>query len=174
MQETQGRMRPGIEGTPLLVGDSSRIQSIVQLIQKMSRGRWPVLVMGETGTGKEVVARSIHQANPVGPFVTIDCSSVVGSLMESELFGHVKGSFTGAVSTKTGLLELANGGTAFLDEIGELPLDLQCYKKRNFDRSDRTRRGALISASSPPPIAIWPGKWRRGPSGVTCSTASMS
>lgn len=117
---------PELEGgAPLLVGQSSRIQSIVQLIQKMARGRWPVLVMGETGTGKEVVARSIHHANPVGPFVTIDCSSVVGSLMESELFGHVKGSFTGAVSTKTGLLELANGGTAFLDEIGELPLDLQ-------------------------------------------------
>ena len=125
VSETQASTLPGFEGPPLLVGQSPRIQSIVQLIQKMARGRWPVLVMGETGTGKEVVARSIHYANPIGPFVTIDCSSVVASLMESELFGHVKGSFTGAVNHKVGLLELANGGTAFLDEIGELPLDLQ-------------------------------------------------
>lgn len=113
------------ENRPLLVGNSIRIQQIVGLIEKMGRGRWPVLVLGETGTGKEVVARSIYDANPVGPFITIDCSSVVGPLMESELFGHVKGSFTGAITSKTGLLELANGGTAFLDEIGELPLDLQ-------------------------------------------------
>ncbi len=114
-----------VDARPLLVGNSSRIQHIVQLIQKMSRGRWPVLILGETGTGKEVVARSIFNANPAGPFVTIDCSSMVGPLMESELFGHVKGSFTGAVANKAGLLELAHGGTAFLDEIGELPLDLQ-------------------------------------------------
>ncbi len=114
-----------IENRPMLVGNSSRMASIVQLIQKMARGRWPVLILGETGTGKEVVARSIHNANPVGPFVTVDCSSMVGPLMESELFGHVKGSFTGAVATKAGLLELAHTGTAFLDEIGELPLDLQ-------------------------------------------------
>ncbi len=113
------------EKRSLLVGNSLRLQNTVQLIDKMSRGRWPVLVLGETGTGKEVVARSIHNANPMGPFVTIDCSSMVGPLMESELFGHVKGSFTGAIANKTGLLELANGGTAFLDEIGELPLDLQ-------------------------------------------------
>jgi DNA-binding NtrC family response regulator len=114
-----------VETRPLLVGNSSRIQHIVQLIQRMARGRWPVLILGETGTGKEVVARSIYNANPAGPFVTIDCSAMVGPLMESELFGHVRGSFTGAVATKAGLLELADGGTAFLDEIGELPLDLQ-------------------------------------------------
>ena len=109
----------------VLVGNSLRMQQTGELIAKMARGRWPVLVLGETGTGKEVVARSIHNANPQGPFITIDCSSMVGPLMESELFGHVKGSFTGAISAKTGLLEMANGGTAFLDEIGELPLDLQ-------------------------------------------------
>lgn len=136
-----------IENRPLLVGNSSRIQQIVQLIHKMARGRWPVLILGETGTGKEVVARSIHSANPVGPFVTIDCSSVVSALMESELFGHTKGSFTGAVATKIGLLELANGGTAFLDEIGELPLDLQAKLLRVLQEkefrpvgSNQTRR----------------------------------
>src|ERR1017187_6329158 len=136
-----------MEKRPLLVGNSSRIQHIVQLIHKMARGRWAVLVLGETGTGKEVVARSIYNSNPAGPFVTIDCSSVVGPLMESELFGHVKGSFTGAVSSKMGLLELADGWTAFLDEIGELPLDLQAKPLRVLQEkefrpvgSNQTRR----------------------------------
>lgn len=108
-----------------LVGDSQRMRQVLGKIEKFGRTRWPVLIIGETGTGKEVVARAIHSVNLAGPFVTIDCSSLVGPLMESELFGHVKGSFTGAASTKLGLIEMANGGTAFLDEIGELPLDMQ-------------------------------------------------
>ena len=146
-----------MEPRPLLVGNSSRIQHIVHLIQKMARVRWPVLVLGETGTGKEVVARSIHNANPIGPFVTIDCSAVVGPLMESEFFGHVKGSFTGAISTKTGLLELADGGTAFFDEIGELPLDLQSKLLRVLQEkefrpvgSNQTRRSdfRIITATN--------------------------
>jgi transcriptional regulator with PAS, ATPase and Fis domain len=110
---------------PLLVGQSPRLRNVLRMVEKLGRCRWPVLVLGETGTGKEVVARSIHNVQPSGNFVTIDCSSLVGPLMESELFGHVKGAFTGAVGTKTGLIEVANGGTAFFDEIGELPLDLQ-------------------------------------------------
>jgi transcriptional regulator with PAS, ATPase and Fis domain len=113
------------ESVPLLVGQSPRIRNVLRMVEKLGRCRWPVLLLGETGTGKEVVARSIHKVQPVGPFVTIDCSSLVGPLMESELFGHVKGAFTGAVAPKTGLIEVANGGTAFFDEIGELPLDLQ-------------------------------------------------
>jgi DNA-binding NtrC family response regulator len=146
-----------MENHPLLVGNSSRIQHIVQLIHKMARGRWPVLVLGETGTGKEVVARSIYSSNPAGPFVTIDCSSMVGPLMESELFGHVKGSFTGAVASKLGLLELADGGTAFLDEIGELPLDLQAKLLRVLQEkefrpvgSNQTRRSdfRIIAATN--------------------------
>lgn len=146
-----------MENRPLLVGNSSRIQQISLLIQKMARGRWPVLVLGETGTGKEVVARAIYNANPAGPFVTIDCSSMVGPLMESELFGHVKGSFTGAVSAKVGLLEVADGGTAFLDEIGELPLDLQAKLLRVLQEkefrpvgSNQTRRSdfRIIAATN--------------------------
>src|SRR5271165_2221889 len=109
----------------VLVGRTPRIQQIAQLIEKVGPNRWPVLLLGETGTGKEVVARSMHAVSPVGPFVTIDCSSMVGPLMESELFGHVKGAFTGAATAKIGLIETANGGTALFDEIGELPLDLQ-------------------------------------------------
>lgn len=106
------------ESAPLLVGQSPRIRNVLRMVDKLGRCRWPVLLLGETGTGKEVVARSIHKVQPVGPFVTIDCSSLVGPLMESELFGHVKGAFTGAVTPKTGLIEVANGGTAFFDEIG--------------------------------------------------------
>jgi len=95
------------------------------MIQKLGRSRSPVLLLGETGTGKEVVARAIHEAGGRGRFVPVDCSALTPALMESELFGHAKGAFTGAATNKIGLLELAHGGTAFLDEIGELPLELQ-------------------------------------------------
>ena len=91
----------------------------------MAKYRYPVLILGETGTGKEVVARAIHNVEARGRFVVVDCSSIVGPLMESSLFGHQKGAFTGAHADKLGLLDEANGGTAFFDEIGELPLDLQ-------------------------------------------------
>ena len=113
------------DAPPVLVGQSTRIRQVLQLIQKLGRSGSPVLVLGETGTGKEVVARAIHSASPGGPFVPIDCSALVGPLMESELFGHTRGAFTGAAGPKTGLVEVANGGTAFFDEVGELPLDLQ-------------------------------------------------
>src|ERR1700688_1208112 len=92
----------------VLVGQSPRTRQVLHLIEKLGKCRWPALLLGETGTGKEVVARAIHNISPTGPFVTIDCSSMVGPLMESELFGHVKGSFTGAVGNKIGLIELAN------------------------------------------------------------------
>ena len=107
-----------------LVGQSQPIAAIRRLIEKASNNRLPVLLLGESGTGKEVVARAIHNANPRGQFVPIDCGSLVGTLMESELFGHVKGAFSGAVDNKRGLVELADGGIAFFDEIGDLPLDM--------------------------------------------------
>jgi DNA-binding NtrC family response regulator len=108
-----------------LVGRSSPIALIRRLIDKAARNRLPVLLLGESGTGKEVVASGIHNANPRGRFVPIDCGSLVGTLMESELFGHVKGAFSGATENKRGLVELADGGTAFFDEIGDLPLEMQ-------------------------------------------------
>jgi len=110
---------------PLLIGDSGRTRQLLKSVDRVAKGNWPVLILGETGTGKEVVARALHQKCPDVPFVTIDCSSMVGPLMESELFGHVKGTFTGASENRPGLLELAHGGIAFFDEIGDLPLDLQ-------------------------------------------------
>jgi transcriptional regulator with PAS, ATPase and Fis domain len=131
-----------------LIGHSPRMRQVVKLIEKLGHCRWPVLVLGETGTGKEVVARGIYGVNPTGPFVTIDCSSMVGPLMESELFGHVKGAFTGAVGNKTGLIELANGGVAFFDEIGELPLDLQAKLLRVLQEKEFRPVGSLIQRRS--------------------------
>jgi transcriptional regulator with PAS, ATPase and Fis domain len=128
----------------ILIGQSPRIRNVLRMVEKLGRCRWPVLLLGETGTGKEVVARSIHGISPVGPFVTIDCSSLVGPLMESELFGHVKGAFTGAVGQKTGLIEAANGGTAFFDEIGELPLDLQAKLLRVLQEKEFRPVGSLM------------------------------
>jgi DNA-binding NtrC family response regulator len=108
-----------------LVGRSAPIEQVRRQINRASRHRLPVLLLGETGTGKEVAARAIHEASPRGRFVPIDCGALVGSLMESELFGHIKGAFSGAASNQQGLVELADGGTAFFDEIGDLPLEMQ-------------------------------------------------
>jgi DNA-binding NtrC family response regulator len=119
------------------------------MIEKLGRCRWPGLLLGETGTGKEVVARLIHNISGAHePFVTIDCSSMVGPLMESELFGHVKGAFTGAATAKMGLLEAANGGTAFFDEIGELPLDLQAKLLRVLQEKEFRPVGSLTTRVS--------------------------
>jgi len=108
-----------------LVGQSLRMCEIRRLIEKLGQKRAPVLLLGESGTGKEVAARAIHSGSPCGEFVPIDCGALVGPLMESELFGHTRGAFTGASESKKGLIEVADGGTAFFDEIGDLPLEMQ-------------------------------------------------
>jgi DNA-binding NtrC family response regulator len=126
-----------------LVGQSPEIGAVRRLIGKASRTRLPVLLLGETGTGKEVVARALHNSNPRGQFVPIDCGSLVGTLMESELFGHAKGSFSGAMESKKGLVELADGGTAFFDEIGDLPLEMQVKLLRLLQESEFRPVGAL-------------------------------
>jgi DNA-binding NtrC family response regulator len=137
-----------METRHILVGQSARTRNVLRLIEKLGRCRWPALLLGETGTGKEVVARSIHNITPAGPFVTVDCSSMVGPLMESELFGHVKGAFTGAAATKIGLIESAHGGTAFFDEIGELPLDLQAKLLRVLQEKEFRPVGSLATRRS--------------------------
>jgi DNA-binding NtrC family response regulator len=98
---------------------------IREMIRKVGRSRVSVLIQGESGTGKELVARAIYAARPEGEFVPIDCGSLVPTLIESELFGHERGAFTGAVGSRTGLLQTAHGGTAFFDEIGELSAEAQ-------------------------------------------------
>ncbi len=140
---TTHRMSTDAIGAPRpILGSTPGMRKIFEQTEKAGKNRWPVLILGETGTGKELVARAIHQAGTPGPFVVIDCSSIVGALLESELFGHVKGSFTGAVANKIGLLELAHNGTAFLDEIGELPLDAQAKLLRALQEKEFRRVGA--------------------------------
>jgi DNA-binding NtrC family response regulator len=126
-----------------LVGQSPQICEIRRLIEKLGRSRAPVLLLGESGTGKEVVARAIHDANPAGEFVPIDCGALVGPLVESELFGHTKGAFTGAAEAKRGLIEVADGGTAFFDEIGDLPLDMQVKLLRLLQEREFRPVGSL-------------------------------
>ena len=110
-----------------IVGSSAKIQDVLRMISRLKDTRTPVLITGESGTGKELVARAIHFRGAFAkqPFVAVDCGSLVPTLIESELFGYEKGAFTGAIKSKAGLFQAANGGTIFLDEIGELPLELQ-------------------------------------------------
>jgi DNA-binding NtrC family response regulator len=131
----QLRSRPGFAG---LIGVSPKMQRVYRLIEKVSQHNYPVLILGESGTGKELVARSIHFSGPrkARPFVPVDCSALVPTLIEAELFGYVKGAFTGAVHTKPGLMEVADKGTLFLDEIGDLPVDLQAKLLRALQEKE--------------------------------------
>ena len=110
-----------------IVGATAKIQDVLRMIARLKDTRTPVLIVGESGTGKELVARAIHfrGASAARPFVAVDCGSLVPTLIESELFGYEKGAFTGALRSKPGLFQSAHGGTIFLDEIGELPLEMQ-------------------------------------------------
>jgi two-component system, NtrC family, response regulator AtoC len=110
-----------------IIGTSAAMQDVLRMISRLKDTRTPVLISGESGTGKELVARAIHFRGPLAKsnFVAVDCGALVPTLMESELFGYEKGAFTGATKTKAGLFQAANGGTIFLDEIGELPLEMQ-------------------------------------------------
>jgi len=139
-----------VDASPLstLVGNSLPMRKVHSLVAKMGKSRFPVLVLGETGTGKEVVARAIHNMEARGNFVVVDCSSLVGPLMESELFGYAKGAFTGAHNQKLGLLDAANGGTAFFDEVGELPLEMQMKLLRVLQEKEFRAVGATAQRSS--------------------------
>lgn len=112
---------------PRLCGSSAKMQALRALLARVAPSDAPVLIQGETGTGKELVARSIHEgsARAGGPYVVVDCAALPESLLESELFGHAKGAFTGASQERIGAVEAASGGTVFLDEIGELPVSMQ-------------------------------------------------
>jgi two-component system response regulator PilR (NtrC family) len=112
---------------PLLLGESQHMQNIRQQITKVARSQAPTYISGESGTGKELAARSIHQqsARAKNLFAPVNCGAIPSNLMESEFFGHLKGSFTGAIEDKMGLFQAASGGTLFLDEVADLPLDMQ-------------------------------------------------
>jgi two-component system response regulator HydG len=138
------RTQQGMGG---LVGRSPEMEKLYRILSKVAYSTHPVLILGESGTGKELVARSIHFNGPnaAKPFVTVDCGSLVPTLIESELFGHVKGAFTGADRAKEGLLASAEGGTVFLDEIGELPLDLQAKLLRALQEKEVRPVGSTVA-----------------------------
>ncbi len=121
-----------------LVGISLTFQDTMRRVREAAQGRATVLIMGETGTGKGLIAKAIHEQSRERekPYQVIDCTTVPEGMVESELFGHVRGAFTGAISDKPGLFELANGGTAFLDEIGELPLAMQSKLLRVLEENE--------------------------------------
>ena len=129
------KSRQGFGG---IVGSAPEMEKLYRMIAKAAHSNHPVLILGESGTGKELVARSIHFSGPLRdkPFIPVDCGSLVPTLIESELFGYVKGAFTGAVQPKEGLLAMAKGGTVFLDEIGEMPVDLQAKLLRAIQEKE--------------------------------------
>ncbi len=126
------------QGFGQLIGHSPEMEKLYRIIAKAAHSTHPVLILGESGTGKELVARSIHYAGPNKdkPFIPVDCGALVPTLIESELFGYVRGAFTGAIRSKEGLLATAEGGTIFLDEVGELPVDLQAKLLRAIQEKE--------------------------------------
>ena len=142
------QLRQTIQEQPVfenIVGKSDRMQKIFDLISQVAPHRSTVLINGESGTGKELVANAIHSLSPrsKGPFIAVNSSSIPIDLLESELFGHVKGAFTGAISDKKGLFEIASGGTIFLDEVGTLPTDTQVKLLRVIQEREFRRVGGL-------------------------------
>ncbi|HLK33435.1 MAG TPA: sigma-54 dependent transcriptional regulator [Terriglobales bacterium] len=135
------------QGFGSIVGRAPEMEKIYRIISKAAHSTHPVLILGESGTGKELVARTIHFSGPLRdkPFIPVDCGSLVPTLIESELFGYVKGAFTGAQHPKEGLLAIADGGTVFLDEIAELPVDLQAKMLRAIQEKEIRAVGSTRS-----------------------------
>lgn len=160
-------------GRRVLIGRSPAFRRMLELVARVAPAEASVLLLGESGTGKELVAQAVHQASARadGPFVAVDCSGLTETLFESELFGHERGAFTGAIARKTGLVESAAGGTLFLDEVGDIPLGIQVKLLRLLETGAYRRVGSselhqadirLISATHRPlEIMVREGQFRR-------------
>ncbi|HOO77391.1 MAG TPA: sigma-54 dependent transcriptional regulator [bacterium] len=133
-------------GFESLIGKSAAMERVIAVIRQIAGTRSTVLISGESGTGKEVVARTIHQQSPrrAGPFVPVHCAALSPSLLESELFGHEKGAFTGAIAMRKGRFEVADGGTVFLDEVGEIPPEIQVKLLRFLETREFERVGGSV------------------------------
>jgi DNA-binding NtrC family response regulator len=133
------------QGSPQIVGESPAMQAVFKLVARVAPTDKPILIQGESGTGKELIARALHEASPLAdkPLVVINCAALPETLLESELFGYEKGAFTGAVGTKQGLFEVADGGTLFIDEIGELAGELQAKLLRVLEDGSLRRVGSV-------------------------------
>jgi DNA-binding NtrC family response regulator len=133
------------QAPPRIIGQSPQMQDVFRLIDRVAPTEKPILIQGESGTGKELVARALHAASQLAdkPFVTVNCAALPETLLESELFGYEKGAFTGAVGMKPGLFEVADGGTLFIDEIGELALGLQAKLLRVLEDGTLRRVGSV-------------------------------
>jgi len=145
-----------------IVGDSPALRQVLELVQTVAPSDSTVLLLGETGTGKELIARAIHDHSrrENRTFVKLNCAAIPTGLFESELFGHEKGAFTGAISQKIGRFELADQGTLFLDEVGDVPLEIQpkllrALQEREFERLGSTRTRKLTYAWWPPLTGTW-------------------
>jgi formate hydrogenlyase transcriptional activator len=146
--DVRGNPETGFEG---IIGNSSVLRRLLGMVETVAGGDSTVLLLGETGTGKELIARAIHSRSPRGSrtFVKLNCAAIPTGLLESELFGHERGSFTGAIAQKIGRLELAHHGSLFLDEIGDIPLELQpkllrVLQEREFERLGSTIEHCII------------------------------
>jgi transcriptional regulator with GAF, ATPase, and Fis domain len=160
-----------------MVGNSPPLLEALHKVERVAPIDSTVLILGETGSGKELFARAVHNRSKRShrPLVKVNCGSIAPGLIESELFGHVKGAFTGAIDKRVGRFELADGGTIFLDEIGELPLDAQsscceCSRNRSSNRSAAAARFESACASSPRPIAISNKRFATDVFAPTCCT----
>jgi transcriptional regulator with GAF, ATPase, and Fis domain len=134
----------GVEPLPGMVGNSQPMQRVYEMARRVAPRLTTVLITGATGTGKELVARALHQLSPRGSraFAVVNCAAIPEALLESELFGHVRGAFTGAVQSHAGRIFAANGGTLFLDEVGDLPLDMQAKLLRFIEQKEIQRLGS--------------------------------
>ena len=163
-------------GLDQIVGQSRLMKDVFAKIQRAAPVDSTVLILGESGTGKELVAQALHHNSPrkKGPFVAVNCAAVPATLVESELFGHVRGAFTGATDRRIGRFEQADGGTLFIDEIGDFELGLQAKLLRVLETLTVTPVGGHedhkvdVPRASPPPAATFARWWRRGHSARIC------